>query len=92
MNTKKITALTLNFRPILPALPAQAQNGRQIRIQPNRRGQMMGNGRSKGLFFYNQTNRSGAIGHFASDGSFVQTQSFGASEFGFWTQIVTTEK
>ncbi len=47
---------------------------------------------ANGLFFYSQNDRSGAIGHFASDGSFVQTQSFGAGEFGFWTQIVTTEK
>ena len=42
--------------------------------------------------FYNQNNRAGAIGYFAGDGSFIQTQSFGAGAFGYWTQIVTTEK
>lgn len=47
---------------------------------------------TNGLLFYSQNNRSGAIGHFASDGSFVQTESFGEGAFGFWTQIVTTEK
>ncbi len=47
---------------------------------------------ANGLLFYNQNNRAGAIGYFASDGSFIQTQGFGAGAFGFWTLIVTTEK
>lgn len=47
---------------------------------------------SNGLLFYNQYNRAGAIGHFASDGSFIQTQGFGAGAFGYWTSIITTEK
>ncbi|MFN7929798.1 MAG: M4 family metallopeptidase [Blastocatellia bacterium] len=47
---------------------------------------------SNGLLFYNQNNRAGAVGRFASDGSFVQTQGFGAGAFGYWTSIITTEK
>ncbi|MBS1812930.1 MAG: M4 family metallopeptidase [Acidobacteria bacterium] len=47
---------------------------------------------SNGLLFYNQNNRSGALGRFASDGSFIQTQGFGAGAFGAWSHIVTLEK
>ncbi|HEX4948501.1 MAG TPA: M4 family metallopeptidase [Blastocatellia bacterium] len=47
---------------------------------------------SNGLLFYNINNRSGAVGRFASDGSFIQTQGFGAGAFGYWSHIVTLEK
>lgn len=47
---------------------------------------------SNGLLFYNINNRSGAVGNFTSDGTFVQTQGFGAGAFGYWSHIVTLEK
>jgi hypothetical protein len=47
---------------------------------------------ANGLFFYNWSNRAGAVGRFTSGGSFVQTTGYGPGAFGFWTHIVTTEK